>query len=256
MFDQQQASAFLAASRIENASYLCRLMGQKKLVRFEAIKQYKNVLQFPENIKGNWDRHFENGNPIVLELACGKGEYSIGLGRQHPDQNFIGVDIKGNRIYIGAKTALADDLQNIAFLRIAIDQIAEYFAPSEVSEIWIVFPDPFLRASKAKKRLTHPRFLRAYQKILKPGAVIHLKTDSKELFDFTMETISEQGCVVHEMVSDIYRQGKNTGSLGIQTFYEKMHLEDDRTIRYVSFSLPQHPIRVAEKKQPDEKETA
>jgi|SRR5690606_26622785 tRNA (guanine-N7-)-methyltransferase len=224
-------------------------MGQKKLVRFEAIKQYKNVLQSPENMSGNWHQYFGNKNPIVLELACGKGEYSIGMGRQQPDKNFIGVDIKGNRIYVGAKTALEESMDNVAFLRIAIDNITNYFAPNEVSEIWIVFPDPFLRASKAKKRLTHPRFLHAYQKILKPGAVIHLKTDSKELFEFTLETIAECNCTIHEHIPDIYGQGKNTGWLGIQTFYEKMHLSEGRIIQYVAFSLPDSPIEIPEKKK-------
>jgi len=123
-------------------------MGQKKLLRFEAIKSFPNVLQYPENAKGRWSEFFKNENPITLELACGKGEYSVNLGREHKDRNFIGVDIKGNRIYIGAKTALAEGLNNVAFLRTQIGQITDYFAPSEVSEIWIVFSDPFLKKPK------------------------------------------------------------------------------------------------------------
>ena len=222
-------------------------MGHKKLIRFQAIDTYSNVLQYPENMKGNWNTFFNNHNPLTLELACGKGEYSVGLGRQHTDRNFIGVDIKGNRIYAGAKIALTEGLANVAFLRIHIGQIINYFAPGEVEQIWIIFPDPFLRKGKAKNRLTHARFLRAYQHILKPGATINLKTDSKELYDFTLETIEEQGCTIHENIADIYGKGLAVGPLAIQTFYEKMHLADGRTIYFVSFSLPATPITVPER---------
>lgn len=217
-------------------------MGHKKLIRFRAIDTYSNVLQYPEGMKGNWNFFFKNDNPITLELACGKGEYSVNLGRQYKDRNFIGVDIKGNRIYTGAKAALSEGLHNVGFLRIHIGQITDYFGPGEVEEIWIIFPDPFLRKGKAKNRLTHPRFLHAYQQILKPGRRINLKTDSKELYDFTLETISEQGCTIHENLVDIYALGKATGPLAIQTFYEKMHLAEERTIYFISFSLPVSPI--------------
>ena len=227
-------------------------MGQKKLVRFRAIETFSNVLQNPENANGRWHEYFQNNNHITLELACGKGEYSVNLGRQHKDRNFIGVDIKGNRIFIGAKTALEEGLKNVAFMRAQIGQITRYFDPGEVTDIWIIFPDPFLREGKTKNRLTHPRFLSLYQQILKPGARIHLKTDSKELYDFTLETITEQECTIHENIADIYGQGKATGALGIQTFYEKMHLAEGRTIYYVSFSLPEHPIKVPERKKMSE----
>ncbi len=229
-------------------------MGQKKLIRFEAIKSFPNVLQNPENARGNWAEYFKNDHPITLELACGKGEYSVGLGRQHKDRNFIGVDIKGNRMYIGAKKSLEEGLSNVAFLRIHILQIAQYFAENEVSEIWIIFPDPFLRESKAKNRLTHPRFLSQYQQILKPGSHINLKTDSKELYDYTLETIQEQGCTIHENIADIYGKGKATGPLAIQTHYEKMHLAEGRTIYFLSFSLPDQPIKVPPKKKKTEEE--
>lgn len=227
-------------------------MGQKKLVRFAAIKTFSNVLQYPENVKGQWNAWFKNDNPITLELACGKGEYSVNLGREHSDRNFIGVDIKGNRIYIGAKTALAEGLQNVAFMRAQIGQLTQYFDNNEVSEIWIIFPDPFLREGKAKNRLTHPRFLALYQQVLPPGAPIHLKTDSKELYDFTLETIEQQGCIIRENIVDIYGQGKATGALGIQTHYEKMHLKEGRTIYYLSFILPAHNIVIPKKKSTDE----
>jgi tRNA (guanine-N7-)-methyltransferase len=217
-------------------------MGHKKLVRFQAIATYPNVLQHPEDIRGKWNAFFKNGNPITLELACGKGEYSVNLGRQHKDRNYIGIDIKGNRMYTGAKTALAEGLNNVAFLRIRIEQITSFFAPGEVDEIWIIFPDPFLKKGKSKNRLTHERFLHAYQQIMRPGGRVNLKTDSKELYEFTMEVIAEQKCILHENIADVYGQGKATGPLAIQTYYESLHLADGRTIYYVAFSLPPAPI--------------
>lgn len=224
-------------------------MGQKKLIRFNAIGSFPNVLQYPEGMAGKWKDFFQNDHPVVLELACGKGEYSVNLGRQQPDRNYIGVDIKGNRMYIGAKQALEESLKNIAFLRTHILQISDYFAAAEVSEIWIIFPDPFLRESKAKNRLTHPRFLHRYQQILAAGGRINLKTDSRELYDFTHEVIAEQGCTIHEDIQDVYGKGENTGALAIQTHYEKMHLAEGRTIFFLSFSLPETPVKIPEKKQ-------
>ena len=215
-------------------------MGHKKLIKFQAIDTYSNVLQYPENMKGNWNQYFKNDNPITLELACGKGEYSVNLGREHRDHNYIGVDIKGNRIYRGATTALAEGLTNVAFLRISIDQITNYFTTDEVSEIWIVFSDPFLK--KPKNRLTHARFLHAYEQVMKKGGKINLKTDSIELYEFTLETIAEQGCTIHENIADIYGKGMATGPLAIQTYYEKKHLEEGRTIYYICFSLPESGV--------------
>jgi tRNA (guanine-N7-)-methyltransferase len=217
-------------------------MGHKKLIKFQAIDTFKNVLQYPEGMQGKWHEHFKNNNPIILELACGKGEYSVNLGRQNPDKNYIGVDIKGNRIHNGAKIALQEELNNVAFLRTHIGQITQYFAPQEVSEIWIVFSDPFLKKGKEKNRLTHERFLALYQQIAVPNAIIHLKTDSEVLFRFTMETIEQQQCAILTQIEDIYGKGLATGPLAIQTFYEKMHLADGRTIYYVSFQLPSTPI--------------
>ena len=222
-------------------------MGQKKLIRFQALNSLSNVLQYPETAKGNWLKFFKNNNPVVLELACGRGEYSVGLGRQDKTKNYIGVDIKGNRMYMGANIAMKEGLDNVGFLRIQIEQITKYFAIGEVSEIWIIFPDPFLRVSRAKNRLTHARFLHQYQQILAPGGRINLKTDSKELYDFTLETIAEQGCTIHENLVDIYGTGKAVGALAIQTYYEKMHLAEGRTIYYISFSLPQTDITIPER---------
>lgn len=221
-------------------------MGHKKLIRFQAIEHFANVLQYPKDMKNTWDVFFGNKNPITLELACGKGEYSVNLGRENRDRNFIGVDLKGNRIYNGAKIALQEGLTNVAFLRTQIDHLTDYFGNGEVADIWIVFSDPFLR--KPKNRLTHPRFLHLYQQVLQPGGIIKLKTDSKELYDFTLETIEEQGCIIKENIADIYGKNKATGPLAIQTFYEKMHLAEGRTIYYVAFCLPEHPIKIPAKK--------
>ncbi|MBS1616690.1 MAG: tRNA (guanosine(46)-N7)-methyltransferase TrmB [Bacteroidetes bacterium] len=222
-------------------------MGQKKQLRFAAIKSFSNVLEYPAGIVGKWSEHFGNNNPITLELACGKGEYSTGLAAEHPERNFIGIDIKGNRIYIGAKKAIADNLGNVAFLRTQIQKLRDYFAPGEVSEIWIVFPDPFLK--KESNRLTHPRFLREYQQIMKPGGRIHLKTDSEPLYRFTQEVIKEQALILHQDYTDIYENGQATGPLAIQTFYEGMHRAEGRSIHYLCFSLPEAPIQIPPKKK-------
>ncbi|MDI9320504.1 MAG: tRNA (guanosine(46)-N7)-methyltransferase TrmB [Phycisphaerales bacterium] len=221
-------------------------MGHKKLIRFKAVDNFANVKQYPRNMLNNWHIFFNNKNSITLELACGKGEYSVALGREHQNRNFIGVDIKGNRIYNGAKIALQESLTNVAFVRGQIDHLREYFGETEIDDIWIVFSDPFLR--KPKNRLTHPRFLFIYQQVMKKGGVIKLKTDSKELYDFTLETIAEQGCTIVENIADIYGKGMATGPLAIQTFYEKMHLAEGRTIYYLSFTLPKNTIVVPQRK--------
>ena len=213
-------------------------MGQKKLVRFEELKTFPNVFQYPEGIAGKWNSFFKNSNPVVVELACGKGEYAVGLGIIHPEKNFIGVDIKGNRIWVGAKKALHMNLPNVAFLRIQIDHITRYFSQSEVEEIWITFPDPQLRKSKAKKRLTHPGFLRLYQQFLTPGGRIHLKTDSPELYGFTKKVIELFACSLHVDFSDVYKQENITEELRIKTHYESMDIARSNRVHYLCFSLP------------------
>lgn len=212
-------------------------MGQKKLIRFEEITTFPNVLIYPEDMPGRWAAHFGHAYPLTLELACGKGDYTLGLARCRPQENFIGVDVKGNRIWKGAKTALDEGLSNVAFLRTQIDHLDRYFAAGEVADIWITFPDPFLRQSRAKKRLTHPRFLHLYHRVLAPGGRIRLKTDSPELFAFTLEVIRETGCILHRRVEDVYAAPPEP-LLRLQTFYEQMHLRAGRTIRYLEFSLP------------------
>lgn len=230
-------------------------MKAKKLKRFAEISTFSNVLQFPENCQDQWPSIFGNDHPIVLELACGKGEYSVNMAKAFPDKNFIGIDIKGNRMYVGAKMALQQNIQNVRFLRIRIEQILDYFAKGIISEIWITFPDPFLRESRAKNRLTHHKFLKMYQQLLKAGGLIHLKTDSKELFDFTNEMIQHHQCEIVQKIDDVHKNGTPEFPLSILTFYEGMHLLDKRTIQYVCFKLPSNEIIVPPKKKKDEEET-
>lgn len=213
-------------------------MAQKKLVRFAELATFKNVLQFPKDSKGNWHQHFNNQQPITLELACGKGEYAVGLAQLHPQRNFIGVDLKGNRIWVGAKKALQQNLANVAFLRTQIDQISDYFTDGEVSEIWITFPDPQLRTSKAKKRLTHPKFLRFYKQFLTPGGCIHLKTDSPDLYQFTKTVITLYQCPLHTDIDNVYAQSVVSSELNIKTHYEGLDIARSSKVHYLCFSLP------------------
>lgn len=212
-------------------------MGQNKLFRFEAIKTFINVLEYPPNMPGKWAIHFGNQQPITLELACGKGEYALGLGKLFPERNFIGVDIKGNRIWVGAKHAQEHHLKNVAFLRTQIDQIENYFAPGEVDQIWITFPDPQLRFSKAKKRLTHPVFLRRYAKILSPGGSIHLKTDSPALYQFTKAVIEVFGLEIITDNDNVYKDGTPEPTLAIKTHYESLDIAGANTIHYLNFRI-------------------
>lgn len=218
-------------------------MPKNKLQKFEDVDRFSNVFEYTDfaekpKPKGTWHRDvFGNDNPIVLELACGKGEYTVRLAGLFPDKNFIGIDKKGWRLWTGAKQALEEPLPNVHFMRIYIDHLSEYFEKGEVDEIWITFPDPYLRKSKSSKRLTSPKFLEIYRQILSPEAVIHLKTDSDHLYNFTLETISEENCVLLEKMDDLYRTSPDDPVLSIKTFYEKMHLEAGKTIHYLSFKL-------------------
>jgi tRNA (guanine-N7-)-methyltransferase len=202
-------------------------MAQKKLRRFSEIKSFENVLEYPENIAGKWHEHFKNDHPLVLELACGKGEYATGLAALYPNKNFIGVDIKGNRMWVGAKFSLVNNLANVAFLRTQIHK-----------EIWITFPDPQLRYSKAKKRLTHPRFLRLYRNILARNGKIHLKTDSPDLYNFTKAVIKLYNLVSILDNDDIYKDGTVSAELNIKTHYESLDIAKSNKIFYLCFSLP------------------
>lgn len=191
------------------------------------------------NLKGKWaQQHFENDKPITLELACGKGDYTLGLARLFPERNFIGVDVKGARIWRGAKTALEENLSNAAFLRTRIELITHFFEKGEVAEIWITFPDPFLRKGKANRRLTSQLFLEQYKKILKANGLVHLKTDEPNFYEFTLEVLSENNdYTLLYNDDDIYAKELTMPELELKTFYEKQHLAAGKTIKYIRFQL-------------------
>lgn len=212
-------------------------MAQKKLQRFAEIKALKNVLEFPDNMPGKWKNHFKNDNPIILELACGKGEYTVSLAHMYPEKNFIGVDVKGNRIWVGAKKSLESKLENAAFLRTQIEMIENYFSKNEVAEIWITFPDPQPRNSKASKRLTHPRFLRAYKTFLRPESIIHLKTDSPQLYNFTKTVIDLFDLKLIADIDDVYAGANISDELKIKTHYEQLDIAQSHKVFYLGFSL-------------------
>ena len=221
-------------------------MGKDKLKRFEEIKTFPNVLEPPVmetyTNKGKWHQEiFKNDKPIVLELGCGKGEYSVGLAKLYPDKNFVGIDIKGNRIYIGAKECLEKGIDNVMFLRTRIDFINNFFDANEVDEIWLTFSDP--QPKKARKRLTSSLFINRYRKFLKKGGKIHLKTDSHILFEFTEEDIKNNNYTCHALTWDLY--GNFFESLSeeeqriftIRTHYEKLFASKGSVIKYCCFSL-------------------
>ncbi len=213
-------------------------MAQKKLLRFAQIKEFENVFEKPTDMQGKWQVHFKNNNPIILELACGRGEYTVGLAHLHANKNFVGVDIKGNRMFIGAKKVLDNHLMNAAFLRSQIESLSYCFSKDEVDEIWITFPDPQLRISKAKKRLTHPRFLREYLQILKKDGPIHLKTDSPHLYRFTKKIITMYGLTLLEDRADVFAEKIIADELKIKTHYENLDIAGSKKIHYLKFTLP------------------
>lgn len=212
-------------------------MSHKKLIRFKAIKSFDNVLEYPDNMIGNWHNYFKNNHPITLELACGKGEYAVGIAKLNPTINTIGVDIKGNRIWRGAKTALDEGLHNVAFLRTEIDKLTNYFALNEVTDIWITFPDPQLRLSKAKKRLTHPKFLRLYQQMLAENGTVNLKTDSPSLYHFTKAVINLFNLELLADYDDAYAQPIISPVLAIKTYYESLDIAQSKRIHYLKFKI-------------------
>jgi tRNA (guanine-N7-)-methyltransferase len=215
-------------------------MAHKKLIRFAELKTFSNVLENPPGMPGQWNKFFANNNPIILELACGKGEYAVGMGKLYPDKNFIGVDLKGNRIWVGAKKALEQNLKNVAFLRTQIDGITAYFEKDEVSEIWITFPDPQLRLSKARKRLTHPKFLRMYRQLLNPAGYVHLKTDSPDLYSFTKKVIGLYNCKSIADMEDLYAMDAVPEALKIKTHYESLDIAGSNRVHYLCFTLPEN----------------
>jgi len=225
-------------------------MGTNKLKRYKEISEFEHVLEYTDfqddnsfKPKGRWRPDiFGNDNPIILELACGKGTYTLELAQKNPYKNLIGIDIKGARLWKGARKALDEGLGNARFLRMFIDHLYEYFAPEEVDDIWITFPEPYPNAGDRSKRLTSPKFLNIYQKVLKPEGKVRLKTDSDGLFDFTKEMISETGCEVFDIVESIYDERLDDELLTVKTDYEKRHLERGKNISFIKFGLPSDPI--------------
>ena len=225
---------------------------RNKLQKFADLITFSNVFENPDSskpqlhglngeivdLKGKWNtEHFKNNHPITLELACGRGEYAVALGRMFPDRNFIGVDIKGARIHQGASAALKEALNNVAFLRTRIEQIQLFFAENEVSEIWITFPDPFLRDSKSNRRLTSPEFIQRYCTFLKKEGLVHLKTDSPDLYEFTLQTIRDtEGCELIYHDQDIHAKPLYINELSVTTHYEKMNIAKS-TIKYICFKI-------------------
>ena len=224
-------------------------MGKNKLRKFAEMEQISFVFQYPFAVlsregfplKGEWrSRFFHNDNPIVLELGCGKGEYTVELAERFPDKNFIGIDIKGARIWTGATRAEREGLKNVAFLRTNIELLPEFFAAGEVDEIWITFPDPQMK--KVRKRLTSSRFLDVYRKVAKPGALIHLKTDSPFLYTYTTALIDLNGITPKVREADLYGGGYDDPILAIKTFYEQQWLSRGKTIKLLKFRLGTSPL--------------
>ncbi len=224
-------------------------MTKKKLRRFAEMETFANVIQprFDEvfhkdfYLKGSWNRQcFRNENPVVLELGCGKGEYTTGLAQRFPEKNFIGVDIKGSRIWRGARTALAEHLGNVMFLRTRIEVIGSFFTKEEVNEIWLTFPDPQLK--KKRKRLTSSRFLNSYRGFLKHNGIIHLKTDNQVLYRYTLDLIDMNNLKLRFHSDDLYHSGIIDDILDIKTFYEQQFLDQGMRINYLCFELPHDKI--------------
>lgn len=219
-------------------------MAKNKLAKFADMATYSNVFQYDFEalqkegfpLKGRWNTYFKNDHPIILELGCGKGEYTVGLARKFLKKNFIGIDIKGARMWKGATQALEENMQNAAFLRTHVELIRHFFAENEVSEIWITFPDPQMK--KANKRLTSTRFMKEYGQILKKEGIIHLKTDSNFLYQYTRAMIKENKLKVLFDTDNLYHSNLQDDILGIQTFYEQQWRERGFSIKYLRFVCP------------------
>lgn len=224
-------------------------MSKGKLAKFADMAEYPHVFEYPFSVmddipfemKGNWHRDFfKNDNPIVLELGCGRGEYTVGLGRLFPDKNFIGVDIKGARMWSGATESLNEGMKNVAFLRTNIEIIDRFFSPSEVSEIWLTFSDPQMK--KATKRLTSTYFMNRYRRFLIDNGLVHLKTDSNFMFTYTKYMVEHNHLPVEFCTEDLYHSGLADNILSIRTYYEQQWLDRGLDIKYMKFRLPQEGV--------------
>jgi tRNA (guanine-N7-)-methyltransferase len=213
-------------------------MARKKLQRFKDLDGLPNVYQTPGALAGNWHADFfKNSNPITLELGCGRGEYTLALAKKYPERNFIGVDLKGSRLWHGARQALDDHMGNVAFLRIFIEKLGEYFGAGEVAEIWIPFPDPYPVYSKRKKRLTSSRFIAIYRTILRNGGLVHLKTDDPSLFRFSVDTATEEGVHILCCAENIDEHPEQDDHWHIRTKFELSHRQKGKIIKYLRFAL-------------------
>lgn len=218
---------------------------KKKLQQFAETKTFPNFFEpsYAElkkgfSLKGNWSADFfKNQNPIIIELGCGKGEYTVGLAEKYPDKNYIGMDLKGARMWRGCKDSIEKNMKNVAFVRSKIQNLEHIFDNDEIEEIWITFPDPQPRSSKEKKRLSSPAFIARYKNILKKDATIHLKTDDVFLFDYTVEVIAEHGHELLFKTHDLYKSGINDDVMEFQTYYEKIFLNEGKKINYLKFKL-------------------
>ena len=215
-------------------------MGKDKLRKFAEINTFPNVYQMEEGkvLKGKWAvDHFKNNQPLVLELACGKGEYAVNLAKLFPEKNFIGVDLKGNRIWRGARTGVDEGIANLAFLRIQIEDLLDYFGEHEIDEIWITFADPQPQISRERKRLTSPFFLAKYKILLRDGGKMNLKTDNDGLYQYTKEKVEELGLLTHKDTDHLYQSELVDDVLSIKTHYERIYLNKDKSINYIQFSF-------------------
>lgn len=211
---------------------------RNKLQRFAETRERENIIQdgkeLYEKIKGNWDAlYFQNGQPLTVELACGRGDYTLGLARQFPEKNFVGVDIKGDRIWHGSSRAMEEGLSNVAFLRTNILEIESFFEESGLSELWITFPDPRPRDRDERRRLSHPRFLERYQRLLKDGGIFHLKTDDRPFFDFSLEQLQTFPVKNLMYTTNLYDSPLIEEHYGIKTTYEKRWLKEGKKINYL-----------------------
>ncbi|WP_422353968.1 tRNA (guanosine(46)-N7)-methyltransferase TrmB [Roseivirga pacifica] len=218
-------------------------MGRSKLKRFAENLERENILQDEkpnfDKLKGNWNKeHFKNDLPLIVELGCGKGEYSVGLAERFPQNNFIGVDVKGDRLWVGSTEAMEKGIDTVAFLRAQIQQIDTFFNENEVSEFWITFPDPRPKKRDVKRRLTSPRFLEMYKKLLKPEGIVNFKTDNTALFEYTLETLQERKDIKDlKFTFDLYNSDLQEYTFGIKTTFEKKYLEKGVEIKYMQFKF-------------------